>query len=181
MRINRIISGGAVAAACLAAAACGSGGSRPAAVAQAPPKARAAPAVDPATRALAAMVDAVGPSRGHAPVNLKFSIRERPEVGQDDAIDYAVVPRVGGLASLRVAFGSLSGLTVVSHESPLTAIKPASGVPIFGSVTVRPSQAGLFTLTAVVAVESADRTVAWPFSIPVIAGAGAARTAGSQP
>ena len=127
------------------------------------------------------MVDAVGPSRSHAPINVKFSIRARPQVGQDVEIDYALIPEVPGLQSLRVAFGSLQGLTVVSHGPPLAAIKPPSGVPIFGSVTVRPVQAGLFTLTAAVAVESPNRSVMWDFSIPVIAGQGAAPAAANRP
>jgi hypothetical protein len=163
-------------------AACGyfGGGSHAAAVARATSKSHPAPPPDPAAQALAAMVDAVGPSRSQPPVNLKFSIRKRPEVGQDDQIDFAVVPQVAGLQSVKVAFGSLSGLTVVSHAPPLTAVKPASGVPIFGSVTVRPDSAGLFTLTAAVAVQSPDRTVMWPFSIPVIAGDGPPQTAVEQ-
>jgi hypothetical protein len=196
MRIPRIISArspwhrglgtvarrGVLLAATGLLAACGyfGSGSHAAALARASSKSHPAPAVDPAARALAAMVDAVGPSRSQPPVNLKFSIRNRPEVGQDDQIDYAIVPQVAGLQSVKVAFGSLSGLTVVSHTPPLTAVRPASGVPIFGSVTIRPDAAGLFTLTAAVAVDSPDRTVMWPFSIPVIAGDGPAQTAAEQ-
>ena len=139
--------------------------------------------VDPAARALAGMVEAVGPSGTPAPIELRFSIRARPEVGQDDEVDYAVIPQVAGLETIRLAFGALTGLQVVSHGPMLAAIKPASGVPIFGSVTVRPVKAGLFTLTAAVAVvESATGdSVVWPFSIPVIAGQGPAQTAANQP
>jgi hypothetical protein len=137
--------------------------------------------IDPAAQALAAMVEAVGPSGAQGPIELRFSIRDRPQVGQDDEVDYAVVPRVAGLATVRVAFGSLEGLQVVSHGPQLAAIRPAVDVPIFGSVTVRPMKAGLFTLTAAVAVESANGSVVWPFSIPVIAGEGPAQTAANQP
>jgi hypothetical protein len=159
-------------------AACGFGNGHPAAAAHAPLALHAAAHKEtPAARELAGMVDAVGPSRSHAPINVKFAIRARPQVGQNVEIDYAVIPEVPGLQSLRVGFGSLKGLTVVSHDSPVAAIKPASGVPIFGSVAVRPDTAGLFTLTAAVAVESADRTVIWDFSIPVIAEQGGPQTA----
>lgn len=123
------------------------------------------------------MVDAVGPSRSDAPVNLKFSIRDRPVVGQADEIQYALIPQAHGLQGLRVAFGSLGGLTVVSHVPSIRTIKPARGVPIFGSVIVRPDRAGLFTLTAAVAVESPSQTVMWNFNIPVIAGPATAPTA----
>ncbi len=169
------------AAACLLAG-CGFGGAKhPGAAAHAPPKVQAVHEESPAEKALAAMVDAVGPSRSDAPVNLKFSIRDKPVVDQDDEIKFAVIPQAHGLTSVRVGFGALEGLTVVSHGPAINAVKPASGVPIFGSVIVRPVKAGLFTLTAAVAVESAGQSVMWNFNIPVIAGQGAPQTAAGHP
>ncbi len=167
-------------------AACGyfSSGSHSAAALlhrHAKPKAQAAQPVDPAVQALAAMVEAVGPSGGQAPIELRFSIRNRPEVGQDDEVDYAVIPQVGGLDTIRVAFGPVDGLQVQDRGPMLAAIRPVTGVPVFGSITVRPIKAGLFTLTAAVAVESSNGSVIWPFSIPVIAGDGPAETAVNQP
>lgn len=162
-------------------AACGYfGGSQPAPVAHAPPKVHAAP-LDPAARALAGMVEAVGPSGAQAPVDLRFSIRNRPQVGQEDEVDYALIPQAPGLQTIRLVFGALNGLQVVSHDPALAAIKPATGVPIFGSVTVRPVKAGLFTLTAAVAVETSSQSVVWPFTIPVIAAEGPAQTAANHP
>lgn len=144
-------------------------------------KAHAVAPLDPAAKALAGMVEAVGPSGAQAPVDLRFSIRDRPQVGQDDEIDYAIIPQAPGMETIRLAFGSLGGLKVVDHGPALAAIKPATGVPIFGSVTVQPTKAGLFTLTAAVAVESPTQSVVWPFSIPVITGDGPAQTAANQP
>ena len=157
------------------------GGSQPAGGGHAAPKAQVAKPVDPAAKALAGMVEAVGPSNGQPPIELRFSIRDRPEVGQEDEIDYALIPQVSGLDTVHLVFGALTGLQVVSHGPTLAAIKPASGVPIFGSVRVRPVQAGLFTLTAAVAVESSGQSVVWPFTIPVITGEGPAQTAANQP
>lgn len=164
-------------------AACGyfGGGSLPIHGHHAPPKALAAKPVDPTAQALAGMVEAVGPSGAQPPIELRFAIRNRPQVGQDDEVDYALIPDVGGLDTIRVVFGALDGLQVMDHGPALAAIKPATGVPIFGSVTVRPSKTGLFTLTAAVAVETPNGTVVWPFSIPVIAGEGPAQTAANQP
>lgn len=161
--------------------ACGYfGGSQAPPAAHVQPKAHAVP-MDPAAKALAAMVEAVGPSGAQSPVELRFSIRNRPQVGQDDEIDYALVPQAPGLETIRLVFGALNGLQVVSHDPALRAIKPPIGVPIFGSVTVRPVKAGLFTLAAAVAVETPTQSVVWPFTIPVIAGEGPAQTAASQP
>jgi hypothetical protein len=165
-------------------AACGyfGGGSRPAPSAHAPAKSQAPQPLDPAAKVLASMVEAVGPSSAEVPVELKFSIHSRPQVGQDDEIDYALVPQVAGIDSLRVVFGSMDGgLKVVSQGPPLAAIKPAPGVPIFGSVTVRPLKTGLFTLTAAVGIASPSQSVVWPFRIPVIAADGPAQTAANQP
>ena len=145
------------------------------------PKTHAVQPVDPATLALAGMVEAVGPSGAQPPIELRFSIRHRPQVGQDDEVDYALIPQVGGLGTIRLGFGSIDGLQVETHGPALAAIKPAIGVPIFGSITVRPLKAGLFTLTAAVAVESSNGSVVWPFNIPVIAGEGPAQTAANQP
>lgn len=144
-------------------------------------KIHAPPPTDPAAKALAGMVEAVGPSGAQPPIELRFSIHDRPQVGQDDEVDYALIPQVAGLETISVVFGSLNGLQVVSHGPPLAAIKPASRVPIFGSVTVRPVKAGLFSLTAEVAVQSPSESAEWPFSIPVIAGEGPAQTAANHP
>ncbi len=157
------------------------GGSQPAPAPHSPHPAITPQATDPAAKALAAMVEAVGPSGAQPPVELRFSIHDRPQVGQDDEIDYALIPEAGGLETVRVVFGAMGGLQVASHGPTLAAIKPATGVPIFGSLTVRPVKAGLFTLTAAVAVESGGESVIWPFSIPVIAGEGPAETAANQP
>lgn len=156
-------------------------GPQPAKAAHAPAAAHAVPRLDPQTKALEGMVAAVGPSRSTLPVNLMFSIHDRPQVGQDDEIDYALIPNLPGIEIVRVVFGPLSGLQVVSHGPDLAAIKPAAGVPIFGSVTVRPAKPGLFTLRAAVAVQSPDRSVVWPFTIPVIVAEGPAQTAANRP
>ena len=180
-KISASLRGGLWAVAGLLAACGYFGGSQPAPVAHARPKTQAAP-LDPAAKALAGMVEAVGPSGAQAPVELRFSIRNRPQVGQEDEIDYALIPQAPGLATIRLVFGSLNGLRVVSHGPALAAIKPATGVPIFGSVTVQPIKAGLFTLTAAVAVQTpSESVVVWPFTIPVIAGEGPAQTAVNQP
>ena len=158
------------------------GGSQPAPASHSPAHATAPQATDPATQALAGMVEAVGPSGAQPTVELRFSIHDRPQIGQDDEIDYALIPQAGGLETVRIVFGAMGGLEVASHGPALAAIKPATGVPIFGSVTVRPDKAGLFTLSAAVAVESSSGdSVVWPFTIPVIAGEGPAQTAANQP
>ena len=183
MRItNAAVRWGALWSALGLVAGCGYfGGSHDPLTSHLRPKLPAPQPVDPVAKAVAGMVEAVGPSGSQAPIELRFSIHDRPQVGKDDEIDYALIPQVGGLTTIRVVFASLSGLEVVSHGPALAAIKPASGVPILGSVTIRPVKSGLFTLTAAVSVESSSESDAWPFTIPVIAGEGPAQTAANQP
>lgn len=127
------------------------------------------------------MVEAVGSSGAQPPVELRFSIRNRPQVGEDDEVDYAVIPQDGGIDTIHLAFGSPDGLQVVTHGPVLAAVKPASGVPVFGSVTIRAVKPGLFTLSAAVGVGSGSTTTVWPFSIPVIAGEDPAQGAARPP
>jgi hypothetical protein len=164
----------------LGMSACGFGGAHPSTPVRAVPKVAAQPKADPAARALVGMVDAVGPSRSHPPVDLKFAIRDRPTVGQDDLIDVALIAQRPGVQSLHVAFLSSAALKVVTH-APLQADKPMPGAPVFGSVSVRPAAAGLYTLTATVTVQSPDQTLVWPFSIPVIVGQDSAPATGNSP
>ena len=145
------------------------------------PNAHAAQRLDPTQRALAGMVDAVGPSEPDIPVELKFSIRNRPQVGQEDEIDYALVPLGQGIDTIHVAFGAQDGLEVLDHGPRLVAVKPDGGTPIFGSVTIRPVATGLFTLTAAVGVQTPTQSVALPFRIPVIAADGPAQAAANKP
>ncbi|MGH8298728.1 MAG: hypothetical protein ACRES6_05520 [Steroidobacteraceae bacterium] len=174
--------GGIVPAVCLMGACGYFGGSGPASSAHSLPKAQAAQPLDPTARALAGMVEAVGSSGAQPPVELKFSIRDRPQIGQDDEVDYALVPEVTGIDTLRLGFLSDDGgLQVVGQGPALAAIKPVPGVPIFGSVTIRPLKTGLFTLIATVGVGSASQSMVWPFRIPVIAADGPAQTAANQP
>lgn len=159
----------------------GSGGNHHFTLPHGKPKAQPLQPVDPAAQALAGMVEAVGPSGTQPPLELRFTIRGRPQVGQDDEIDYALIPQSDGLDTIRVGFGSTEGLRVMDQGPALAAIKPTTGVPIFGSISVRPLKAGLLTLTAAVTVETATGSVVWPFTIPIIAGEGPAQTAANPP
>ena len=127
------------------------------------------------------MVDAVGPSEAEMPVELKFSIRNRPEIGQDDEIDYALVPHGVGIDTIHVAFGAPDGLEVTELGPSLAAVKPADGTPIFGSVTIRPISTGLFTLTAAVGIHTPNQSEGLLFRIPVIVSEGPTQAAANRP
>lgn len=178
--IAAVARGGALAAMCLLGA-CGYFKGSP--FGRSAPGVPAAPVqpLDPNAKALAGMVDAVGPAGGEIPVELKFSIRNRPEVGADDEVDYAIIPEIPGIERLHVIFGALDGIEVTRQGPSLAAIRPESGTPIFGSVTIRPVKTGLFTLTAAIGVQTPNQSLSLPFRMPIIAGEGPTQTAARQP
>ena len=132
----------------------------------------------PADKALAGMIDAVGPAGARAPVTLKFEILSRPQVGNLDRIKFALIPEVSGINDLRIVFGARDGIEVVSGGATREFPMPAAAQPILGSITVRPLESGIFTVSAVVGVQSPSQSVAWPFSIPLIAEEGPEPSAG---
>jgi hypothetical protein len=172
---TRISSAGwAVAAALvLGLSGCGSTtGSNAAAHARKTPGRQSAPAVEPAPRALDDMVAAVSASKAGPPVELKFDLRQRPEVGQPVDVDIAMVPVSAAIDHLYARFQTGDGLNLVEGGELATVEKPAQGVPIRHVVRITPRRDGIFTLSATVGVDSTNDSVSRTFSIPVIAGEG---------
>ena len=168
----------AVLAACLAAgvAACGSG-DKPAGAAatgasakahkQSKPGAAKAGEVD-----LAEMVAAVSSSKAGPPVELKFALPSRPEVGQVMDLDVAVVPRDPVPESLSVSFQVTEGIDIVDGSQLERVDKLVDGTPIRHVVKILPKRDGIFALTAVVSFAVSSQDWSRTFSIPVIAGEG---------
>jgi hypothetical protein len=167
-------AGWAVAAALLLGlSGCGSTtGSNAAAHARKTPGRQSAPAGEPATRALGDMVAAVSASKAGPPVEVKFDLRQRPEVGQPLDVDIALVPVSAAIEHLYARFQTGDGLTLVEGGEVATVEKPAQGVPIRHTVRIIPKRDGIFTLSATVGVDSENDSVSRTFSIPVIAGEG---------
>ncbi len=119
------------------------------------------------------MVSAASSARtGPATVQLRFELRERPDVAQPLDIDVVILPASATLDRLsgRVEAGDGLQLTEGSEIAPTD--RPADGVPIRHSIRVLPKREGLFTVTAVVSLDAAGQSWSQTFSIPVIVGAG---------
>jgi hypothetical protein len=172
IRISR--SGWAVAAALvLGSSGCGSTTeSTAAAHARKTPGHHPAQVADPAARAPGDMVAAVSLSKTGPPVELKFELRQRPQVGQPLDVDIAVLPVSADIDSLYARFQAGEGLDLVAGSNLPGVDKPAQGVPIRHTVRIIPKRDGIFTLSATVGVNSAKDSVSRTFSIPVIAGEG---------
>jgi len=117
------------------------------------------------------MVSAVSSSgKPGAPVELKFDLATKPELGKPLAVTVAVVPRGEGISQLRVVFQSNEGVEVQSGNEMAVQDQPADGVAATHTVTVVPRRDGVSYLGAVALVEGPGGSVARSFAIPIIVG-----------
>jgi hypothetical protein len=174
-RKPRLLLVAALAAGCLGIAACGSGGQQPQSGSAAVGKSHKGKKADgpsrPGAESLGDMVAAVTPSKG-PPVELKFALPVRPEVGQVTDIDVALVTSQPVPDSVSISFQVVDGLDIVEGSQMDRIDKPTVGTPIRHVVKVLPKRDGIFALTAVVSFTVGNQETTRTFSIPVIAGQG---------
>jgi hypothetical protein len=130
----------------------------------------AAPAaeVEAATRG---MVRGVAPGRAEdAAVDLKFDVKSRPEVGKPVTIDIALLPNVASEV-MNVTYLANEGLTVQTSTLPSRYERVHPGSVYRHQATVVPRDNGVFSLSAVVMVQTEAGDVTRTFSIPVVVGA----------
>jgi hypothetical protein len=129
-----------------------------------------APAND-AEEATRGMVSGVAPGRAaDAVVDLKFDLKSRPEVGKPLAIDIALLPKVASEV-MNVTYLASEGLTVQTSTTPSKYEHVQSGSVYRHQATVVPKEEGVFSLSAIVMVQTAAGDVTRAFSIPVVVGA----------
>ena len=133
-----------------------------------PPQSASAPGEE----ALADMVAAVSSSKAGPPVELKFLLPTRPEVGQVTDVQVAIVPRAPVPENLSVSFQVVDGMDVVGGGQLQNVEHLVDGTPIRHVVKILPKRDGIFALTAVVSFTVSNQDAARTFSIPVIAGEG---------
>jgi hypothetical protein len=121
---------------------------------------------------LGEMVAAVAAAKGGPPVELKFDLPTRPEVGQVMDLDVAVVPHEPVPESLSVSFQVADGIDIVDGSQLERVDKLVDGTPIRHVVKILPKRDGIFALTAVVSFVASNQDWSRTFSIPVIAGEG---------
>lgn len=130
------------------------------------------PQTAPANMNLGDMVAAVSAARGGPPVEVKFLLLARPEVGQVVDVNVALIPRAPIPDSFAATFSAPDGIEVVDGAQMERAEKLADGVPILHVVKIRAKRDGIFALSAVVSIDQANQDLVRTFSIPVIAGDG---------
>jgi hypothetical protein len=156
--------------------ACGSQGSSPSGSGATASKAHKASkgraGSKPGEENLADMVAAVSSSKAGPPVEMKFSLPVRPEVGQVIDVDVALIPRAPIPDSVAATFSAAEGLEIVDGGQLERAENLVDGSPIRHVVRIRPKRDGIFALSAAVSFNQANQDLVRTFSIPVIAGEG---------
>lgn len=117
------------------------------------------------------MVRAVSGARAGAPVELKFSLADRPQVGQPLDVEIAVLP-VTAVNRIAASFRTGPGLELRGGEQMAAIQNPEPNVAINHKLTLVPQQDGIFFVSATVQVDSATESITRTFSFPIIAGAG---------
>jgi hypothetical protein len=137
-------------------------------------KAVTSKAVNPADQLSRNMVSAVAANKPSTlPIQVKFELEDRPQVGQPLDIELAIVPMS---ASVDRVFGKVEGeegLEVVGGGEIGPTDHPAEGTPIRQSVKVLPKQEGILTVHAVMTVDAGGQTSSEAYAVPLIAAGGA--------
>ncbi|HYL70819.1 MAG TPA: hypothetical protein VEY89_05910, partial [Candidatus Dormibacteraeota bacterium] len=152
-------------------AACGSGSTESAVAAR---RSAAHKAVSPADAQARNMVNAVADAKGGdpVPVQVKFQLKSRPDVAQPLDVDIVIVPVSGSVDRIVGTVEGEEGLDIVDGGQIPAADRPPEGVSIAHTIRVLPKRDGIFTLSAVLTVDSAGQSSRETYSIPIIAGAG---------
>jgi hypothetical protein len=161
---------------CVAAATllggCGSGSKQTAADAKAR-AAAATKAVNPANAVSANMVSAVAINKTTGvPVEVRFELKDRPQIAQPVDIDLVIVPLSGSVDRVSGKVQTEDGLDLIDGAQIPATDRPPEGVPIRHTIRVQPKQDGIFMFSAVLTVDAAGQSSSQIFSMPVIAGTG---------
>jgi hypothetical protein len=154
-------------------AACGRGKDEQAAATDTPPAdagaaagGAAAPAESPDDKRMA---NAVVTGKTTAPVDLKYDVLAKPDVGQPFEIELAFSPRLAADA-LEVEVTGIPGLTVVSGGATRFEGVLAGGRHV-AKVLVQADAPGIYYANVVAKMVTQVQTEARTFSVPVVVGA----------
>ncbi|MGB6450845.1 MAG: hypothetical protein WBE92_08845 [Steroidobacteraceae bacterium] len=118
------------------------------------------------------MVVAVSSGTGTSvPVEVRFALRERPEIGKAAELDLEVVPSAP-VDRLIATFFAGEGLSLSDGAQPAERDRPEPGVPIAHRLMIVAQRDGIFYVNATVLADFNSESVAHTFTIPIIAGAG---------
>ncbi len=165
-----VLAAGVVLTAAVALTACGSHSADSAAPAGARTVARKP--VNPLDQLSRNMVSAVAATKpSTVPVQVKFELLSRPDLGQPVEVDLAIVPMSGSVDRVAGKVEGEDGLELLEGAEIAATDRPAEGVPIRHSVKVVPRREGILTVRAAVTVDAAGVSTTESYSIPLVASA----------
>jgi hypothetical protein len=102
-------------------------------------------------------------------VQVKFELRERPTATQPLDIDLVILP--GAVDRVYGRVEASGGLELAEGAEIAPTDRPQERMPVRHSIKVLPKADGIYTMNAVVSVESGGQTSTQTFSFPVIVAA----------
>ncbi len=117
-------------------------------------------------------VAAVAGEKGDVPVEVRFELHERPEIGKPVKLDVQVTP-TAPLGRLVTSFHAEDGLDIQQGGAASETDRPVPGTALSRALTIVARHDGIFYVSATVLVDLGADSVARTFTIPVIAGGGA--------
>jgi hypothetical protein len=132
-------------------------------------------ASDELSRNMVSAVPANKPST--VPLQVKFELRERPDIGQPLELDLAIVPMSAAVDRVSGKVEGEDGLELVDGAEIAPTEHPVEGVPIRHVVKVLPKREGIFTVRAVLTADAGGSPSTESYLMPVIADSDAAAAA----
>lgn len=117
------------------------------------------------------MVAAVSGATARAPVELKFALKDRPQVGRPFDVEIVVLP-VSEADRIAARFSAGPGLELRQGEQMAAVQNPEPGTGISHKLTLVPQQDGIFFVSATVNVDTPTESITRTFSFPIISGTG---------
>ena len=143
------------------------------------PARNAKTALSPSDQLSRSMVSAVPANKpSTVPLQVKFDMPERPEIGQPLELDLAIVPMSAAVDRVSGKVEGEDGLELVDGAEVAPTERPVEGVPIRHVVKVLPKQGGIFTVRAVLTVDAGGSPSTESYLMPVIADSDATVTPG---
>jgi hypothetical protein len=112
------------------------------------------------------------------PLQVKFELRERPDIGQPLELDLAIVPMSAAVDRVSGKVEGEDGLELVDGAEIAPTEHPVEGAPIRHVVKVLPNREGIFTVRAVLTVDAGGSPSTESYLMPVIADSDATATPG---
>lgn len=125
----------------------------------------------PTSPSYADFVAAVAGDKSAVPVEVRFELHGRPEIGKPVELDIQVTP-TAPLGRVVTSFHAEDGLAIEQGGAAIETDRPVPGVPLSRALTIVAQHDGIFYVSATVLVDLGADSVARTFTIPVIAGAG---------